>query len=372
MLIDDVRASLPTFLERDARDPDAYPSENVADLFALGVMAAPLPQALGGGGATLEQAVRLIEAIALASASTALLAAMPIGLAAATTAAAALASEPNKRAANAQLERIASDYAARRFYAACNSEKGAGGSLAATRTTARRGPDGRFLLTGEKILASGGDNAGIFFSTAKVDTKDLPGAGVVEMFLVDPKVEGVRILHDWDGFGMRSTESHTVRYEEAPAQEILGFPGFIEAVQPLHYWFCLFAAIPLGCVGAMLAELAAPPAASPALRLRLAEAQMRYEAARAYLRETARAWEPTTRPSTAWRARVVRAKTYVTQEATRLAADLFALGGGRHYRRAGKLSRYLADSFAGTALRPPLPLALESLVTEFEFDPTTD
>jgi alkylation response protein AidB-like acyl-CoA dehydrogenase len=370
MLIDDLRGRLPTFSERDARDADAYPRENVADLFALGVLAAPLPEAQGGAGATLLQAVKLVDAVALASPSTALLAAMPMGLAAATTAAAALASESNKRAAIAQLERIAADYAARRFYAACNSEKGAGGSLAATRTTARRATDGRFLLTGEKILASGGDNAGVFFSTAKVEKKDLPGAGIVEMFLIDPKVEGVRILHDWDGFGMRSTDSHTVRYEDAAAREMLGFPGFIEAVQPLHYWFCLFAAIPLGCAGAMLAELATPPVASLALRQRLSEAQMRYEAARAYLHETAHAWVPATRPTTAWMARVVRMKTYVTQEATRLAAELFALGGGRHYRRAGKLSRYLADSFAGTALRPPLPLALESLATEFAFDPT--
>jgi alkylation response protein AidB-like acyl-CoA dehydrogenase len=372
MLIDEVRAHLPTFAERDARDPDRYPGENVADLFALGVLAAPFPLAQGGGGATLEQAVRLVETIALASPSTALLAAMPIGLAAATAAAASLASASSKLAATSQLERIAADYAARRFYAACNSEKGAGGSLAATRTTAHRAPDGRFLLTGEKILASGGDNTGVFFSTAKVDAKDLPGAGVVEMFLVDPKVEGVQILHDWDGFGMRATESHTVRYEQAAAHEILGFPGFIEAVRPLHYWFCLFAAIPLGCAGAMLAELGTPPGASAALRLRLSDAQMRYEAARAYLHETARAWMPGTRPSTAWTARVVRAKTYVTQEATRLAADLYALGGGRHYRRAGKLSRHLADAFAGTALRPPLVLALESLVTDFAFDPTAD
>jgi alkylation response protein AidB-like acyl-CoA dehydrogenase len=74
MLIDDIRARLPTLFERDARDPDEYPGENVADLFALGVIAAPLPKALGGGGTTLEQAVTLVEAIALASPSTALLA----------------------------------------------------------------------------------------------------------------------------------------------------------------------------------------------------------------------------------------------------------------------------------------------------------
>jgi hypothetical protein len=50
-------------------------------------------------------------------------------------------------------------------------------------------------------------------------------------------------------------------------------------------------------------------------------------------------------------------KTYVTQEATKLCAELFALSGGRHYGRDGRLARTLAASFAGTALRPPLPLA---------------
>jgi hypothetical protein len=55
-------------------------------------------------------------------------------------------------------------------------------------------------------------------------------------------------------------------------------------------------------------------------------------------------------------------KTYVTQESTKLAAELFALGGGRHYRRTAALARAFADSFAGTALRPPLPLGLDTLV----------
>ena len=62
---------------------------------------------------------------------------------------------------------------------------------------------------------------------------------------------------------------------------------------------------------------------------------------------------------------MLRTKTYVTQEATRLCAELFALSGGRHYRRTDPLARALAASFAGTALRPPLPLALDMLVQQF-------
>jgi alkylation response protein AidB-like acyl-CoA dehydrogenase len=90
---------------------------------------------------------------------------------------------------------------------------------------------------------------------------------------------------------------------------------------------------------------------------------MRYEAMRAYLLETADGWRPAAGP--AYAARAVRAKTYVTQESTRLSADLFALSGGRHYRRTSPVARLLAASFAGTALRPPLPLALDTMMEGF-------
>jgi hypothetical protein len=84
----------------------------------------------------------------------------------------------------------------------------------------------------------------------------------------------------------------------------------------------------------------------------------------AYLHETAAAWRPAAGP--AYAARVLRMKTYVTSESTKLCAELFALGGGRRYRRGDLAARLLADSFAGTALRPPLPLALDMLIEAFD------
>lgn len=90
---------------------------------------------------------------------------------------------------------------------------------------------------------------------------------------------------------------------------------------------------------------------------------MRYEAARAYLLESASSYRPGS--DAAYRRRVLRTKTFVSQEATRLCADLFALSGGRHYVRGDRLSGAMADVFAGTALRPPLALALDALVEGF-------
>lgn len=355
-----IRAVGPEISARAAADPEGYPAESVRDLVGLGLFGAPFAAALGGRGLSLLGATEAILAVSEASPSLALLASMPLGFAGVVEGAMAVAPEPHRAAFAAQRERIAADCRAGKIYAACNSEKGAGGSIAATKTLARRAEDGSLRLSGEKILASFGQNAHLFFSSAK-----LPEGGV-EFFLVPTDAPGVQVREDWDGFGMRSTESHSVRYEDAPAREMLGWPGFIDEAQPMPWWWCLFAAIPLGCAASMLRALGKPAPASPSVRLRLAEALMRYEAARAYLREAAALWRPGA--DAAYRARVTRTKTHVAEEAARICADLFALSGGRHYTRSSAVARTLADAFAGAALRPPLPLGLDLVAEGFSAD----
>ena len=363
MLVHDLAALLPDLARRHLAAPDAYPSESVAALKELRAFAAPFAPSLGGRASTLLEMVDAVTTIASASPSLALLSCMPMGLAGVLAGGVGVAPEAHRVAAQAQLERVAEDYRRGAIYAACNSEKGAGGSLAATKAVAKRTPAG-FTLHGEKILASFGTHADVFFSTAKVDPAELAGAGVVEFFFVDAKAAGVHVLDDWNGFGMRGTESHTVRYEGALAREVVGYPAFIDVARPLQYWFCLFSAIPLGCAAAALRALGTP--SSPALRVRVADAVMRYESLRAYLRETASAWRAGA--DAAYAQRVLRTKTFVSQESTRLCADLFARSGGRHYVRGGVLSGALADAFAGTALRPPLPLALDALAEALSLD----
>ncbi|MPZ97718.1 MAG: hypothetical protein GEU80_00030 [Dehalococcoidia bacterium] len=360
-LLEQARTLAEGWREREREQPDDLQPESLDAARRSGLLLAPFPQALGGQGCSLVDAVHLTETIGRASPSMALLVSMPLGLAGVHSANDAVPAE-HRAAWEARVEALAADYAAGVWYAACNSERGAGGSLDATKTVASRQDDGAWRLTGEKILATGGRYADRFFSTAKVTQDDLPGAGVVEFFVLRTDAPGVQILDDWDGFGMRPTESQTVRYEVAPASDIVGFPDFIAVQQPLGYWFCLFAAIPLACAASMLEQLSTPRPASPALRLRFTDAEMRVEALRAYLRETASMWQPAAGQEYA--ARVLRTKTYVSQESTKLCAELFALGGGRHYRRTDPLARLLADSFAGTALRPPLAMALDAMVAD--------
>ena len=356
-MLNAVREMCRSFAERDAADAEEYPRANVDDLLREGVHAAPFSTARGGRDLRLENAVAIVEAVAEASPSTALLLAMPLGLAGVVTGSAPAAPAEHRAAYEAQIDRIAADFRAKKIYAACNSERGAGGSLAATKTTARRGEGGAILLDGEKILASFGQNADYFFSTAKKED------GSVEFFVLNARAPGVAVAADWDGFGMRSTESHSVRLAGAAAREQLGWPGFLDGARPTSWWWCLFAAIPLGCAAAVLRAVGTPAPKSPAVRARCADALMRIESLRAYLRDTASRWRPA--GPRELEARMLRTKTYVSQEATRLCGELFALSGGRHYTRGGAAARALADSFAGTALRPPLPLALETLTEGF-------
>jgi alkylation response protein AidB-like acyl-CoA dehydrogenase len=351
------------FAERDAQDVDAYPSENIDDLKHAGALLAPFPRALGGAEAPLTDMVAVTRAVAEASPSTALIASMPIGFAGVCGMDGSAMPEEHRKSWEGQREKVASEARAGKLYAACNSEKGAGGSLKETKTTCERGEDGVYRLSGDKILASSGRFADYFFSTARLPVPE-GEEPQVEFFVLRTGAPGVEIMQDWDGFGMRSTESQSVRYTGAPAEYMMGYPGFIDGVQPLPYWFCLFAAIPLGCATSILRTLATPAPQSPALRLRFSDALTRIEALSAYLDATAARWRPAA--GAAYAQRVLRTKTYVTQESTKLCAELFALSGGRHYSRKSAVARALADSFAGTALRPPLALALDQLVGQFD------
>jgi alkylation response protein AidB-like acyl-CoA dehydrogenase len=351
------------FGARDSAAPDDYPAENIADIKRSGALMAPFPRHMGGADATLLDATKMTEAVAKQSPGTALMLSMPLGLAAMYAMPGEIVPEQHGARWNEQAETIAAEFRAGKWYAACNSEKGAGGSLAATKTKARL-DDGVWRVTGDKILATTGKYADYFFASAKVTQDDLPGAGIVEIFYLKTDAPGVAIAEDWNGFGMRATESQSVRYDDAPADEYMGYPDFLESTAPFAVWYCLFPAVSLGCATSMLDQIATPAPQSPALRLRLAEAQMRIEAMRAYLYETA-ALRGETRDPRSLTMRVIRAKTYVTQESTKLCAELFALSGGRHYSRTSPVARALADSFAGTALRPPLALALDMLVENF-------
>ena len=155
--LDEVLAGIA---DRERLDPAGYPQASIQALHDAGVIAAPFPGELGGLGWGLPDSVRAFEAIAR-SRLPRLHRQHALGLAGIY----ALGGGHRRRvcppAWSDQIDRVAAATAGL-LYAACNSEKGAGGSLAATRTTASRASDGAFRLRGE-ILASSGRHASTFF-----------------------------------------------------------------------------------------------------------------------------------------------------------------------------------------------------------------
>ena len=108
-LAEAVRGLAPVLAKRDDLDAEHYPADNIADLVAAGVIRAPFPTAAGGSGCTLLDAVDAVEVIASASPSTALLAAMPIGLAGVHAAGPDAAPPSHRRMWAEQIERVAAD-----------------------------------------------------------------------------------------------------------------------------------------------------------------------------------------------------------------------------------------------------------------------
>ena len=102
-----------------------------------------------------------------------------------------VAGHPSQRAALHEGQRwIASQARRGRILAVANSEPGAGGDLANTKTRAERGPDGVYRLTGRKSFATFGCDADYFLCAARRPDGE-EGRSVVDGFFVARHAPGL-------------------------------------------------------------------------------------------------------------------------------------------------------------------------------------
>jgi alkylation response protein AidB-like acyl-CoA dehydrogenase len=188
-----------------AHDRDAsFPHENFERLHALGLVGLTVPRHLGGAGATLEQAARVVGAVARGEPSTALVLTMTYLHHASARHAA--------RWPRHLLERVATDTV--RDGALVNAlrvepELGtpARGGLPAT--VARRTPEG-WRISGRKIYSTGSPRLTWLAVWARSDDPE----PLVGSYLVHRDTPGIRIVETWDHLGMRATGSHDVVFED--------------------------------------------------------------------------------------------------------------------------------------------------------------
>jgi len=230
----------------------------------------------------------------------------------------------------------------------CLSEAGAGSDAGSMKTTAVKRGD-RWILNGEKMWISTGQDAGVHVVWARTGGK---GAGGVSCFLVELGTPGMTIGRQEDKLGLRASHTVSVLFEdcEIPETALLGEAnaGFKVAMMALDGGRIGIASQALG-IGLAAQEAATayakerqqfgqPIAGFQAIQWMLADDETELEAARllimraAWLKENGR---PFTREAS-------MAKTYATEAAWRTCDNALQIHGGygcvkeyaveRHYR----------------------------------------
>lgn len=143
------------------------------------------------------------------------------------------------------------------FWGTLTSEPGSGGDIMKTRTLAEpAGESALFRLTGEKHFGSGSGITSYMITTAKAERDPEPA-----MFFMDMRgmpwdgSKGVTLVREWDGLGMRATQSHAFRLEGVASRRI-AWPGSQTESGPtaVQLGTCMFTAVIVGIVENALAH----------------------------------------------------------------------------------------------------------------------
>ena len=179
-------------------DTDAFVAENYEVLKARKVIAAGVPEELGGGGASVADLAGMLRTLAHHCSSTALALSMHTHL----VAAAAWRWNNQKAPVDGLLKRVAAEDLV------LVSTGGADWLLGSGKATK---VDGGYSVTGLKIFCSGAPAGGLMMTTALVDD---PAEGpTVLQIAVPTSAKGVKVENDWRAMGMRGTGSHDISFD---------------------------------------------------------------------------------------------------------------------------------------------------------------
>src|SRR5262249_50096023 len=149
--------------EQANRDNElSMPAQTLVEMRGSGILSAPMPESLGGWAASLFDTVTAIRRVAQRAPATALALVMPLRNAATARIPENVVPPPQRAALRKGQRWIAHQVCRGRILAVANSEPGAGGELANTKTVALPGDFGVYRLTGHKSFATFGRDADYF------------------------------------------------------------------------------------------------------------------------------------------------------------------------------------------------------------------
>ena len=187
----------------------SFPFENFELLRREGLLALTAPAALGGGGADLPTALKVVEAVARGEPATALVLTMQYLFHASLHGRAGFPDHLKARVVRDAVETGALINALR-----VEPDLGTPARGGLPGTVARRTAEG-WSLTGRKIYSTGSSALAYMIVWARTDE----AAPRVGGFLVPRTAPNWRIEETWDHTGLRASASHDVIFEETPIPE---------------------------------------------------------------------------------------------------------------------------------------------------------
>ena len=346
---------------------DGFEPRAAEAIVASGLHRLVVPEAAGGLGAGVTDAVDVLLALGAIDGATAL------GFAMQVHAIGALVESPGvDDALRERVYRSIVDEGA--LFNNAGTEEGGGsparGAIPGTRAVAA--PDGRWRLTGEKTWTTWLPNLAYAFVSAQIDRSDPIEVG---SWLVDLSADGIRRLPGFEAMGMRGSASGRLVFEDVavPAGSVLvrrlATAPDPRGVVPATWFGLSIAATYLGVGEGARADVArwaldrrpgdgsTAVADIPSVQLRLGRLDAELRAAHIVVRDVARRWDEAIRTVDAVgmadaAGDVALAKLVATRAAVAATDEALRIAGGPGFL-SGRLERAFRDARAGL-INPPL------------------
>lgn len=328
-------------------------------LAAAGYLKTGVPVSAGGiwvdGPTTIPQCCRMARALGAADPSLALVTTMhPAVLA--FWLFDPVAPAPYTSAWAAQRQSIFDGVLSGAWWGTIASEPGSGGDLSDSRVVAAPTGGGGYTLTGDKHMGSGSGITSFMLTVGRPK-----GEEETEVFLMDVRdakwdgSTGMKLVRQWDGYGMMATQSHAFRFDDYPVTRF-AWPGrgLVVVPQVMPLVLTLFTSVTLGILDAAMSVAKtfierAPTSLRPIERVSWVRAENQYWLAQQAWDGVLRAISASDRPDVA----AARGKLVVAELAESVLEALSKSVGAKTFSRSLPFGQWTQDVRALGFLRPP-------------------
>lgn len=341
-----------------------FPRQNIQELGRNGLLGLVVPLEYGGAGAGIPQMAQVLERMAQACASTAMVTLMHY------CGTAVIAAQGSATLKQRVLPAIAGG---EHLTTLAFSEAGSGGHFYMPVSEVSRNGHGLRLTAHKTFVTSAGEADSYVVSTRKARAS---GPTDLDLYLVAKGTKGLEVGRPFEGLGLAGNGSAPMKLEDIELEdeerlgdEGNGFQTMMEVVLP-HFQVGV-AAVSLGIAAAALQAASAHVmgrkyehaggaalAAIPRVQFLAAEMALELRSSRAYLSETIRrvgAADPEAMLD------VLGVKARAAEAALAVAARAMTLGGGAAYGRRGGLERIFRDAQAASVMAPATDVLKEFL-----------